>query len=108
MGIALVVGEQYAFARFRRQFIEAMRELADAFSLDRAQFRIDGVAVGKCHRSEAHTSELQSLMRNSYAVFCLKKKTLNESTHQIRSLSTHILLITTLSYLTTAQTTEQH
>src|SRR3546814_3569025 len=25
-------------------------------------------------RSEAHTSELQSLMRNSYAVFCLKKK----------------------------------
>src|SRR3546814_6275259 len=29
---------------------------------------IDGV------RSEEHTSELQSLMRNSYAVFCLKKK----------------------------------
>src|SRR3546814_6801572 len=28
-------------------------------------------AVG---RSEEHTSELQSLMRNSYAVFCLKKK----------------------------------
>src|SRR3546814_4129200 len=26
-------------------------------------------------RSEGHTSELQSLMRNSYAVFCLKKKT---------------------------------
>src|SRR3546814_5801984 len=26
-------------------------------------------------RSEEHTSELQSLMRNSYAVFCLKKKT---------------------------------
>src|SRR3546814_6890448 len=25
-------------------------------------------------RSEAHTSELQSLMRNSYAVFCLQKK----------------------------------
>src|SRR3546814_1005281 len=28
-----------------------------------------------CCRSEEHTSELQSLMRNSYAVFCLKKKT---------------------------------
>src|SRR3546814_7608248 len=28
-----------------------------------------------CHRSEEHTSELQSLMRISYAVFCLKKKT---------------------------------
>src|SRR3546814_4197361 len=26
------------------------------------------------HRSEGHTSELQSLMRISYAVFCLKKK----------------------------------
>src|SRR3546814_6544469 len=29
----------------------------------------------KHHRSEEHTSELQSLMRISYAVFCLKKKT---------------------------------
>src|SRR3546814_2171603 len=29
----------------------------------------------KAVRSEEHTSELQSLMRNSYAVFCLKKKT---------------------------------
>src|SRR3546814_5478569 len=28
------------------------------------------------HRSEEHTSELQSLMRNSYAVFCFKKKKL--------------------------------
>src|SRR3546814_2067911 len=31
------------------------------------------------HRSEEHTSELQSLMRISYAVFCLKKK--NKMTH---------------------------
>src|SRR3546814_2137291 len=29
---------------------------------------------GNLHRSEEHTSELQSLMRISYAVFCLKKK----------------------------------
>src|SRR3546814_8579895 len=28
----------------------------------------------RIERSEEHTSELQSLMRNSYAVFCLKKK----------------------------------
>src|SRR3546814_9085048 len=34
---------------------------------------IDGV-VGHHPRSEEHTSELQSLMRISYAVFCLKKK----------------------------------
>src|SRR3546814_6319639 len=32
------------------------------------------VAVGAPARSEEHTSELQSLMRISYAVFCLKKK----------------------------------
>src|SRR3546814_5562844 len=33
-------------------------------------------------RSEEHTSELQSLMRISYAVFCLKKKTETRSTHR--------------------------
>src|SRR3546814_6589363 len=33
-----------------------------------------GEAVLTPHRSEEHTSELQSLMRISYAVFCLKKK----------------------------------
>src|SRR3546814_19334275 len=32
-------------------------------------------------RSEEHTSELQSLMRISYAVFCLKKKKQNNHTH---------------------------
>src|SRR3546814_10311766 len=31
--------------------------------------------IGSWYRSEEHTSELQSLMRISYAVFCLKKKT---------------------------------
>src|SRR3546814_6558616 len=38
---------------------------------------IRGIAVlpsGTGHRSEEHTSELQSLMRSSYAVFCLKTK----------------------------------
>src|SRR3546814_8021540 len=36
---------------------------------------VDGDAGGVSHlRSEEHTSELQSLMRISYAVFCLKKK----------------------------------
>src|SRR3546814_6001808 len=32
-------------------------------------------------RSEEHTSELQSLMRSSYAVFCLKKKTQSQKRH---------------------------
>src|SRR3546814_10833788 len=47
-------------------------------------------------RSEEHTSELQSLMRISYAVFCLKKK--NNKTHQynhtlLSLLIPHLLLI---------------
>src|SRR3546814_7249959 len=33
-------------------------------------------------RSEEHTSELQSLMRNSYAVFCLKKKKYEFAQHK--------------------------
>src|SRR3546814_5581719 len=40
--------------------------------------RLDDVGIGRddlvIARSEEHTSELQSLMRISYAVFCLKKK----------------------------------
>src|SRR3546814_9115430 len=36
--------------------------------------RPERVTVEADARSEEHTSELQSLMRNSYAVFCLKKK----------------------------------
>src|SRR3546814_9547558 len=38
-------------------------------------------------RSEEHTSELQSLMRNSYAVFCLKKKNTTTETHQTSTTS---------------------
>src|SRR3546814_7518668 len=37
-----------------------------------------------CLRSEEHTSELQSLMRISYAVFCLKKKNKNTNTKNIK------------------------
>src|SRR3546814_4519790 len=39
-----------------------------------ARLRADGVTVLDPDRSEEHTSELQSLMRISYAVFCLTKK----------------------------------
>src|SRR3546814_4073142 len=46
---------------------------------DTPELRIDALAAW-CNvearlRSEEHTSELQSLMRTSYAVYCLKKKT---------------------------------
>src|SRR3546814_3833618 len=39
---------------------------------DRGDHQLQRIAAGM--RSEEHTSELQSLMRISYAVFCLKKK----------------------------------
>src|SRR3546814_8567004 len=45
------------------------------------------------HRSEEHTSELQSLMRISYAVFCLKKKT--QSTNKPRYNYDTIMIHTT-------------
>src|SRR3546814_1375838 len=38
-------------------------------------------------RSEEHTSELQSLMRISYAVFCLKKKNKKHKNKRLRSMS---------------------
>src|SRR3546814_10658753 len=44
-------------------------------------------------RSEEHTSELQSLMRHSYAVFCLQKKN-NKTQHHIQHYSTNIVLKT--------------
>src|SRR3546814_10510055 len=55
--------------------------------------------VVQMHRSEEHTSELQSLMRISYAVFCLKKKQqTNKLTIKIDNKSVHqpyhIIIIT--------------
>src|SRR3546814_6958175 len=40
----------------------------------------DALARLRIDRSEEHTAELQSLMRNSYAVFCLQKQ--NNTSHQ--------------------------
>src|SRR3546814_6645451 len=41
-----------------------------------------GLAALEAMRSEEHTSELQSLMRTSYAVFCLKKKKTKTNTQK--------------------------
>src|SRR3546814_4007669 len=41
-------------------------------------------------RSEEHTSELQSLMRISYAVFCLKKKKYNRQNTNAKNTTTYI------------------
>src|SRR3546814_3041060 len=61
--------DAWAIARLRRRFIAAGGDRARALA---------AVARRQCRppagRSEEHTSELQSLMRISYAVFCLNKK----------------------------------
>src|SRR3546814_8617607 len=45
---------------------------------------VEKTLMGIAHsRSEEHTSELQSLMRISYAVFCLKKKQTQTKTHNL-------------------------
>src|SRR3546814_8209973 len=51
-----------------------------AFSLVHPECHsVDRPSPARQHRSEEHTSELQSLMRISYAVFCLKKKKQNSN-----------------------------
>src|SRR3546814_1208201 len=59
------------------------------------QLRLDGYTL----RSEEHTSELQSLMRNSYAVFCLKKK--HDKTNTQRNIDTN-------TYRTKSTSSMQH
>src|SRR3546814_1681128 len=48
---------------------------------------VDAELVAVDDRSEEHTSELQSLMRISYAVFCLKKKKYNKHTTSITAIT---------------------
>src|SRR3546814_2993918 len=60
-------GQAYFQVRFRYPRDDADR----AARLRAAQIAMQAAAL---ERSEEHTSELQSLMRISYAVFCLKKK----------------------------------
>src|SRR3546814_4161780 len=76
-GLVAVIGAEGALA------VNAGSFLVSAFLLlglrgSKAAQRADQV-----NRSEEHTSELQSLMRISYAVFCLKKKTKHKLDHTV-------------------------
>src|SRR3546814_5078724 len=59
---------------FRQIGLAAQKNRAAAAQLHHLALHEGHLAGGAAHRSEEHTSELQSLMRISYAVFCLKKK----------------------------------
>src|SRR3546814_1856677 len=56
--------------------------LADAGAQQHCEPEHDYLRDPRLDRSEEHTSELQSLMRISYAVFCLKKKPNTEKQHK--------------------------
>src|SRR3546814_5073516 len=65
------------------------------------RFRRSPLFLDGAIRSEEHTSELQSLMRISYAVFCLKKK----NTHKKYRIShKHVCLIVCIHQLYTIRT----
>src|SRR3546814_2194648 len=69
----------FLFALILRSFIVA------PFSIPSGSM-LPTMMIGDYLRSEEHTSELQSLMRISYAVFCLKKK----KTHHNSSRQKHL------------------
>src|SRR3546814_7114979 len=63
-------------AVYKGNYTETMTAAIAAFRAKQATHIVQVFEVG---RSEEHTSELQSLMRISYAVFCLKKKKKNKN-----------------------------
>src|SRR3546814_7704786 len=87
----------FPYTTLFRSFVEIRRVALDDFDHDLTEAfasvadHLDRVALaGKVNlggRSEEHTSELQSLMRISYAVFCLKKKKITTKRHSIIALA---------------------
>src|SRR3546814_6742216 len=86
------VGEQLADVPRQRRYPRCLVGIGgvvaqhEAVILDRGaatrggdDHRVEPAIVDQRGRSEEHTSELQSLMRISYAVFCLKKKKTNNT-----------------------------
>src|SRR3546814_10573381 len=78
------VAEQMLQAAFRRHRLQ--RAAQQRVVIGQARF-----VVG---RSEEHTSELQSLMRISYSVFCLKKKKLSQYQTRSQSITVRIIKLT--------------
>src|SRR3546814_7912340 len=86
--IKATAGEEQAHESGKGRRIKRDQRRSDQIVADRrAPPQGDQQRVGQMrdaepdHRSEEHTSELQSLMRISYAVFCLKKKNTNKHEH---------------------------
>src|SRR3546814_4907608 len=102
--------KEHVIAEHRRAGIGTAIELAQHGAVGDVTIGADhGIAIHhhpaeavdeEARRSEEHTSELQSLMRNSYAVFCLKKKQkqiqqLTTNKHQnLKSVHQYITILT--------------
>src|SRR3546814_3072143 len=82
-GIAIlqIDPEDRPLSQHRRQVSQAERFVPAVISIAAAPGDADARPPSRQCRSEEHTSELQSLMRISYAVFCLKKKTNENKSH---------------------------
>src|SRR3546814_4333696 len=69
----------------QRSVSEADMEIEWTRMIPKSSSKPHGLTLGQfftgCGRSEEHTSELQSLMRISYAVFCLKTKNKKQHNH---------------------------
>src|SRR3546814_8503728 len=86
MGPGRLVGEMSAISTMPRSASVTAVEDSSLGMLSGAGFRTfmqEEPGAGYWMRSEAHTSELQSLMRISYAVFCLQKKNNNKADETI-------------------------
>src|SRR3546814_10772578 len=76
-GRGLQAQRRLAFTGIHADAVEAgafLQESLGVVGIEDRGYQALGAAHLLDRRSEEHTSELQSLMRNSYAVFCLKKK----------------------------------
>src|SRR3546814_4039251 len=75
-----------AVDKARRIIFDERREIEPQRRDERRAIGHAGIGVGHpVARSEEHTSELQSLMRISYAVLCLKKKTKLQMSSRVQS-----------------------
>src|SRR3546814_5012253 len=72
----------FPYTTLFRSLLPAHRQAAGQAAL-RDRRAVPSGAARRSRRSEEHTSELQSLMRISYAVFCLKKKTQHKTKNKL-------------------------
>src|SRR3546814_9271076 len=95
MDLAMLAGRTAGTVLAPNLEFDARQRLADRRDTAADQRIVGG--KGGAMRSEEHTSELQSLMRISYAVFCLKKKNTQLYSHQYSVLKPLIFSTHTLS-----------